>query len=353
MIAPLAQLLDWLAIQLVWGVRARAVLKRASSDRRLEEALRFLNGPDFIPAESAPARLEFDSAGCGLEYRFGTPQPSQFVENNVVYGRLYRCGDHWQQRPAIILLHGAGGDPDYHFGFPRIARACNRAGFNAATLITPFHFQRRPRRAAKWNWDCRFVVQTDYAQAIAEIRALMGWFLQAGCPAVALWGNSYGGALAGMIASRDARLSAAVLSAPGLDFNVFLSAARQVVWPGFRRELLRFQPVCDAFNLTGLNLVRTQPCIPRDKILLIEAMHDLFVRRGSMEALWQAWGQPDIWRLPHSHASRSLSPGLTRRILGWLAPRLESLGSGSGRENGIRGGHRIEKRPPYCGIVMA
>jgi hypothetical protein len=48
------------------------------------------------------------------------------------------------------------------------------------------------------------------------------------------------------------------------------------------------------------------------------------VQRKSMEALWQAWGQPDIWRLPHSHASKSLLPGLADRILRWLAPRLEN-----------------------------
>ena len=30
-------------------------------------------------------------------------------------------------------------------------------------------------------------------------------------------------------------------------------------------------------------------------------------------------GRPDIWRLPHGHASKILSPGLTGRILGTTA----------------------------------
>ena len=58
--------------------------------------------------------------------------------------------------------------------------------------------------------------------------------------------------------------------------------------------------------------------------MLIEAVHDLFVDRESMEALWHAWGQPDIWRLQHGHASKSLSLGLTGRVLRWLAPRLDA-----------------------------
>lgn len=235
MIAPLAKSLDWLAIQLGWGRRCRALLKLQNpvSGPRLAEALQFLKGPDFVPAESAPARLEFEPTPSGLRFRFPTPRPGPFAENNVVYGRLYRCAEHWQQRPAVILLHGAGGDPDYHFRFPLIARRCNRAGVNAALLMAPCQFQRRPRDRAAFSWpDYLLMAQIGKAQAIAEIRALVGWLLQEGCPSVAVWGNSYGGALAGLMACYDPRLAAAVLAAPGLDFNVFLGRkANCLVWP--------------------------------------------------------------------------------------------------------------------------
>ena len=331
MIAPLAKLLDRLAIQLVWSRRARLLTK---SDNYpyipgLEDALQFLNGPEFIPAESPPAQLEFTDS---RNFHFPTPRPGRFAENNVVCGRLYRCGESWPKRPAIILLHGAGGDPDYHFEFPLIARQCNRAGFNAATLMAPCQFQRRSRELAKLSWlNHRLIVEMDYAQAVAEIRALMGWLLAEGCPTVALWGNSYGGALAGLTACHDARLPAAVLVAPGLDMNVFLSAAKQVVQPGLRKELLKLQPACEALKRTALNLTTIRPCIPRENILLIEAIHDLFVDRKSMEALWHAWGQPDIWRLPHGHASKILALSLTGRVLRWLAPRLGAEGCKPGR----------------------
>jgi pimeloyl-ACP methyl ester carboxylesterase len=325
MTAPLAKLLDWLAIQLVWGRRVQSLLKQHghSPNPKLEEAIQFLKGPDFIPAESPPARLEFMDA---RNFCFPSPRPGEFAENNVVYGRLYRCAERWQKRPVVILLHGAGGDPDYHFEFPLIARQCNRAGFNAATLMAPLQFQRRPPQLEeRLNWpNYLLMAEIDYAQAVAEIRALTGWLLQEGCPTVALWGNSYGGALAGLTACYDARLSAAVLVAPGLDMNVFLSTAKQIAWPGLREKLLRQQPACEALNRTALNLINVQPRIPRENILLIEAIHDLFVDRKSMEALWHAWGQPDIWRLPHSHASKILVPGLTGRVLRWLAPRLDA-----------------------------
>jgi dienelactone hydrolase len=326
MIAPLAKLLDWLAIQLRWSMRARSLVKLQSpaSGPRVEEALRFLKGPDFVPAESLPARLEFDRAGSRADFRFPTPRPGRFAENNVAYGRLYRCAERWQPRPAVILLHGAGG-ADYYFELPRVARHCNRAGINAAALKAPFQFQRRPHPFAAMNWpDYLLLAQIEYAQAIAEIRALLGWLLEQGCPEVAVWGGSYGGALAGLLACYEARLAAAVVAVPGLDLNVFLSAAKHVVWPGLRKELLRQQPACEALNQTVLNLTNARPCIPKENILLIEALHDLYVQRQSVEALWHAWEQPDIWRLPHGHFSRYLLPGLTGRILRWLAPRLEN-----------------------------
>lgn len=55
MLAPLARFIDWLSIQM-WFTRMPHADERS---QRLEEALQFLKGPDFIPAESQPAQVEF------------------------------------------------------------------------------------------------------------------------------------------------------------------------------------------------------------------------------------------------------------------------------------------------------
>jgi len=102
MIAALAKFIDWLSIQKDF----RQIPSFDEGSLRLEEALQFLKGADFIPAESQRARVEFDPNKSGLHFRFATPRPSDVEENNVVYGRLYRCPGRWQERPAIILLHG-------------------------------------------------------------------------------------------------------------------------------------------------------------------------------------------------------------------------------------------------------
>src|SRR5437867_1536551 len=101
MIAPLAKFIDWSVLQMAYVV---APLRHAPKPKwKLEEALEFLNGPDFIPAASDPARIEFDGP---RHFKFPTPRPGKVEENNIVYGRLYRCAERWQERPVILLIEG-------------------------------------------------------------------------------------------------------------------------------------------------------------------------------------------------------------------------------------------------------
>jgi len=324
MIAPLAKFIDWLSIQKDF----RRVPPIDGRNLRLEEALQFLKGADFIPTESQPARVEFNPNQSGLHFRFSTPQPSSLAENNVVYGRLYRYAGRWQERPAIILLHGGnmmrGGNDaiGYRFRQPLTARSCNRAGFNAATVELPYHFQRYSRQQGGLNNPNYLRLAQATAQAVGEIRALIGWLLAEGCPGVALWGTSMGGRLAGLTVCRDRRLTAVVMAVPGVHSN--RSFAEQIIWRRVRETVQRLRVEEEKLDMTSLNLAMNQPVIPKENILLIEAVHDLFTPKEPIEELWQTWGRPDIWRLSHGHISKSLVPGLTGRILRWLSPRLNA-----------------------------
>jgi pimeloyl-ACP methyl ester carboxylesterase len=323
MIAPLAKIIDWSVVQalsLPFEIKLR--LGRGPSAKgpilELQQALQFLNGPDFIPAESRPAQIKFDGS---LHFRFPAPRPGDIAVNNVVYGRLYRCGGQWQKRPVIILLHGGGDFFNHRFGFPVVARCCNRRGLNAATLVLPYHFQRRPHQIVAWH---SLLTAQTISQGVAEIRALTGWLLGEGCPAVALAGISYGGLFAGLAASQDARLASAVLIAPRVDMNQVSLLAERVLWPRIREMGRGQRATYEALDRTPLNLILSRPVIPRENILLIEGRHDLLVGRGPVEELWQAWGCPERWRLPYGHITMLGAAGLPGRIIDWLTPRLKN-----------------------------
>jgi len=68
MIAPLAQFIDWYALQV--AAMLPSFRKCAKGDSKLTEAIAFLNGPNFIPAESNPADLEFTS---NIHFKFPSP----------------------------------------------------------------------------------------------------------------------------------------------------------------------------------------------------------------------------------------------------------------------------------------
>ena len=193
---------------------AAATVESQGPRSRLDEALQFLQGPASLFDDNQPARLEFESNGSGRNFRFATPRPGAFTENNVVYGQLYRCSEKWQERPVIILLHG-GGRFEYRFTFPSIARRCNQAGYNVTTLVGPYHFQRRPGEVGSWSGRDYLEFSELMAQAVAEIRALVGW-LQAQDAPRWLSGCSMGGWMAGLTACRDSRLASVVLTVPAV-----------------------------------------------------------------------------------------------------------------------------------------
>jgi len=64
MIAPLAKFIDWSVLQ-IGGAMLPWREVANERDLKLEQAVQFLNGPDFIPAESQPAQLDFipDASG--------------------------------------------------------------------------------------------------------------------------------------------------------------------------------------------------------------------------------------------------------------------------------------------------
>jgi pimeloyl-ACP methyl ester carboxylesterase len=215
-----------------------------------------------------------------------------------------------------------------------IARRGYRAGFNAVTLELPYHFQRRPRQYGPVSILCQYVplISRDYlqmaktwAQAVAEIRSLNGWLLAEGCPAVALVGVSLGAYLAGLTACRDARLASIVMAIPCTRImGLLLSHAAQVRRRRVQEVIRRRRTACEELDRTPLNLTLARPAISKENVLLIEGIHDLMVSSAPNE-LWQSWGQPEIWRLPHGHISTALTalmPGLPGRVLRWLAPRM-------------------------------
>ncbi|HZM03705.1 MAG TPA: hypothetical protein VFC44_11900 [Candidatus Saccharimonadales bacterium] len=309
--AILAQLLDRAAIHLA----ASRMPQPDGRELRLEAAQRLLAQPDFFAPEVKTPVVEYFGPH---DFRFTSPRPSAHAVNNIVYGRFYRCDEKWRDKPSVLLLHGWNDVLNHRFRFPGWARQLNHAGLNAVTLQLPYHFARRPRELGAWgNFLSADVLRTveATAQALADIRAVIEWLLAEACPAVGLWGISLGAWLAGLTICHDARLQAAVLTVPVAHLDRLID---EVAFCATIRSALRGRKV----DLGRLNLTAQTPAIAKDKVLLIEAEYDLFIARETVEELWRAWDQPEIWRLRHGHISVLGAPGLLNRVAQWLSAKL-------------------------------
>ena len=113
MIAPLAKFIDWSRIQ----ARCR---RKPSMDRqtlRLEEAVQFLNGPDFIPAESRAGASRFRPR------RLGTALPLSHAATVRLRGEQCRL---WPALPLCGALAGKAGDHSAAWWWRRLPRSSVR-----------------------------------------------------------------------------------------------------------------------------------------------------------------------------------------------------------------------------------
>jgi dienelactone hydrolase len=305
-LALLAKPLDWCTIQLARRSLSPAARAAGEEIQPLPEEL-----GDLCPAVVVPA-TDFVWTSDGA-FRFRSPLTSTAMENNTVYGRLFAAGEDWRRHPTAILLHGWNAELCYRKLFPKIAAHLKQVGWNTADIELPYHMRRRPRQGPVTDF-----ISSDLGgmlaasrQALADIAALGRWLQAQGSLGIGLWGFSLGAWLAGLMARTDAGLRFVVLTTPiaRIDRVVHELPFCEPIRRGLRgREL----------DLTPLNLGAQKTALDPGKMLIIQARHDLFAPAATVEELWRAWGQPEIWRVPQGHISVLMSMSLVRRAAHWI-----------------------------------
>jgi pimeloyl-ACP methyl ester carboxylesterase len=130
-------------------------------------------------------------------------------ENQLALARLFSRG---RSRPCAIVVHGyMSGHLALEERLWPIAEL-DRLGFDTALFVLPFHGLRGPKNAAIPqfpNTDPRVTIE-GFRQAIADLRALIGWLRRRGHARLGLLGMSLGGYTAALTATVE----------PDLDFLV-------------------------------------------------------------------------------------------------------------------------------------
>lgn len=280
------------------------------------EALEFLSQEGFFCPEVPIPQVTFPSAD---SFRFASPIKSPWPENDIVRGRIGRTKGEWQNRPAVVIVHGWNAELQYRWMVPFWSELLVNRGINAISFELPFHGARRPTSpAAIRNFisgNLLHFLQSTH-QALADLRAIVAWLRQQGVPTAGVWGTSLGAWLAGLAICHQPDIFAAALVTPVCRLD---RALRDMPFGDFMRV-----PRDDfegAFPL--LNLASHRPVCPSENVLLVSSQHDLFAPSETIDELAEAW-RAEVWRHRHGHISILMSAYIVRRITKWFVTRNEA-----------------------------
>jgi len=227
-------------------------------------------------------------------------------------------------RPWLVAING------YRMGMPLTDLALfdpryyhRRLGLNLLIPVLPLH---GPRRAGALSGDGYLdadpvVFTYAEAQAIWDIRRLVGWARAQGAPRIGVMGLSLGGYNAALLASVEDGLECAIAGIPVVDFSRILTRHGS---PKLRRELdelgLDEEALFEMLRPVAPLVLEPKVALPAraifggvaDRVVPPEHQRDLIAHWGSPRHAWYQGGHvtfrldPAIRRLVHDVLSEQL-----------------------------------------------
>jgi len=262
-------------------------------------------------------RLELERSSCRplrYEFRFASPLPSGYPENDVVHGELHVR--HELSAPAAVVLSGwlvSGGD------FERLADWVGRCGRNLWVMDMPYHSRRTPAgtRPGELALTADLVRTLKGIRQIAvETRVLAAALAQLGVQDTALVGFSLGGWVGALLARLENSISTMVLATPVLRPAGLLFSSPYFA---FMRQGIEGDAARQAFARAGHLFLPSQarPALPPQRIHLIGAHEDTIATPASLKKLALRWGCRSAI-LPGGHVTLYFTPRFWRRIFACL-----------------------------------
>jgi dienelactone hydrolase len=233
--------------------------------------------------------------------------------------------DNGGRPPALILLHGWLMDRPQELLYRSWARRAARHGIEVWMPRLPFHRERAGPGEISGERCLSADLTTTFGavtQAVVETRLLATWLRDRGAPRVGLWGMSLGGWVGALAATLDDDWDALALWAPVAEPTAVLWESRLV--DGMRAAIVAGginAADLDSEAFDALTPARRDPLVPRQRTLLVGAIHDQVVAPASIRRLARRW-HVDVRWVPHGHISLMLSRASVADTVAFLAAAL-------------------------------
>jgi hypothetical protein len=232
--------------------------------------------------------------------------------NRTAHAWILRHRD--ETRPWLVTIHGYGmGHPVMDFHGIRAEYLHRRLGMNVVAYVMPLHGPRKsgPTRGSKLFTGGVANLVHGEAQAMWDLRRIIGWVRAKGATAVGVQGLSLGGYTTALLASLEEDLACAIAGIPAADFiDLFRRHMPREVEP-LPPELERFWR--DARRvLRVVSPLAIPPRVPRERRYIFAGLVDRLVPPAVARSLWEHWERPRIAWYAGSHVSFLLEPEVRR-----------------------------------------
>jgi hypothetical protein len=215
-------------------------------------------------------------------------------------------------RPWLVCI------PGYGMGAPFVDLAAFDApwlyrdlGLNVLIPVLPFHGPRKFGWASGdgfFSGDCLDTVHAE-AQAIWDLRRMLGWLRAHGASTVGIYGLSLGGYTAALLGAFDGELACIIAGIPPADF---VRLARHHTPLAMQRdaERLGFDWDQAAAVFRVVSPLALSPRLPRARRYLFAGTVDRIVPPAHVRDLWAHWEQPRTVWYDGSHLSFHWEPAV-------------------------------------------
>lgn len=211
---------------------------------------------------------------------------------------------HPEPRPWLLLVHGAYmGDLRVDAGIFQAERLHRTLGLNLAMPTLPLHGERAPKSGISRSLPSLDTMDSIHglAQAVYEVRALLGWIRQTQPDSrIGMYGVSLGAYVASLVAGLDSALDCVIVGVPAVDFPAVFdsqtprSVRQQAFYEPFRAAVERVYTPVSPLSFT--------PATPLDRRYLYAARGDHVLPPKSQSIrLWQHWDKPTSYWFDGAH----------------------------------------------------
>lgn len=314
-----AKILDNIGISLLYREHSKVMHFKPASGFHTDDQAEIYPKPEVPDVTLTPESIRDDGYELG-RFEFESAIASTHKENDGARGEYYMRRDS-KQPVSVVLVHGWRMEhlERVHKMF---THTFLQAGYDLYFPTIPYHFDRA--LAGSYSGEHMVTADVDHSirsirQAVSELRALIRWLKRERGGKVVVVGVSMGGYFSNMMAltEEEADYVVSVMYGNSLTHAVWHTRMgkyikRDMIQGGMTLpELERLWSVLEPTNWA--------PQVPKENILLLHGLYDVYIPPADSNALWEAWGRPERILYPCGHAGIVLyRRQMARDLMNWL-----------------------------------